>query len=69
MMRVHMHFFSHLTAPAARGTIKTYYNPCVDYSSLQNTNSQFTQFALFEILRGSAHSINTSQARLSQYYV
>ena len=66
MMRVHMHFISHLTAPAARGTIKTYSNPYVDYSSLQNTNSQF---ALFEILRGSARSINTSQARLSQYYV
>ena len=64
MMRVHMHFCSHLTAPAARGTIKTYYNPCRLFITAEY---KFT--ALFEILRGSAHSINTSQARLSQYYV
>ena len=40
MMGRRVHFIWHLAAPAARGSIKTTYIPYVDYSSLQNTDSQ-----------------------------
>ena len=36
----YVHIIWHLAAPAVRGSIKTTYIPYLNYSSLQNTNSQ-----------------------------
>ena len=54
-----MHIISHITAAAARGSIKTTYILLDNYSLLQNTNSQKTviQFAVFQLLEGNTCSI------------